>query len=40
VAADRQDEARRLLESEGETVHRIGRVAAGSGPEQPVEFSL
>jgi phosphoribosylformylglycinamidine cyclo-ligase len=38
VAADRQDEARRLLESEGETVHRIGRVAAGSGPEQPVEF--
>jgi phosphoribosylformylglycinamidine cyclo-ligase len=38
VALDRADEARRLLEAEGETVHRIGRVAAGSGPEQPVEF--
>jgi phosphoribosylformylglycinamidine cyclo-ligase len=38
VAADRQDEARRLLESEGETVHHIGRVVAGSGPDQPVEF--
>jgi phosphoribosylformylglycinamidine cyclo-ligase len=38
VAADRADEARRLLESGGETVHRIGQVAAGSGPDQPVEF--
>jgi phosphoribosylformylglycinamidine cyclo-ligase len=40
VAADRQDEARRLLESEGEVVHRIGQVAQGTGPDQPVEFSL
>jgi phosphoribosylformylglycinamidine cyclo-ligase len=39
VAADRADEAARLLAAEGETVHRIGQVAAGSGPDQPVEFA-
>ena len=27
-----------LLESEGETVHRIGRVAAADAPDAPVEF--
>jgi phosphoribosylformylglycinamidine cyclo-ligase len=33
------DEARRLLEAEGETVHRIGRVAAADAPDGPVEFT-
>jgi phosphoribosylformylglycinamidine cyclo-ligase len=38
VAEARADEARRLLEAEGETVHRIGRVAAADAPDGPVEF--
>jgi phosphoribosylformylglycinamidine cyclo-ligase len=38
VPAARADEARRLLEAEGETVHRIGQVAAAEKPEGPVEF--
>jgi phosphoribosylformylglycinamidine cyclo-ligase len=38
VAEARAEEARRLLEGEGETVYRIGRVAAADAPEAPVEF--
>jgi phosphoribosylformylglycinamidine cyclo-ligase len=38
VAADRADEARALLEAEGETVHRIGQVATAGAPDAPVEF--
>lgn len=38
VAADRVDEARGVLEAEGETVFRIGQVAATDIPETPVEF--
>jgi phosphoribosylformylglycinamidine cyclo-ligase len=38
VSASRADEAQRLLEAEGETVHRIGRVAAADAPDGPVEF--
>jgi phosphoribosylformylglycinamidine cyclo-ligase len=38
VPAARADEARRLLEGEGETVHRIGQVAEAAAPDAPVEF--
>jgi phosphoribosylformylglycinamidine cyclo-ligase len=38
VPAARADEARRLLEAEGETVHTIGRVAPADAPDAPVEF--
>jgi phosphoribosylformylglycinamidine cyclo-ligase len=38
VPEARADEAQRLLEAEGETVHRIGRVAATDVPDGPVEF--
>jgi phosphoribosylformylglycinamidine cyclo-ligase len=38
VPEARADEARRLLEAEGETVYRIGRVAAADAPDGPVEF--
>jgi phosphoribosylformylglycinamidine cyclo-ligase len=38
VPEARADEARRLLEAEGETVHRIGRVAPADAPDGPVEF--
>ncbi len=38
VASDKADEARALLEAEGETVFRIGQVAPASAPDQPVEF--
>lgn len=38
VAADRADEATQILRAHGETVHRIGKVAAADGPDAPVEF--
>ncbi len=38
VPAARADEARSLLEGEGETVYRIGRVAAAPAPDQAVEW--
>jgi phosphoribosylformylglycinamidine cyclo-ligase len=38
VAPDRAAEAAALLEAEGETVHRVGRIAAADAPGAPVEF--
>jgi phosphoribosylformylglycinamidine cyclo-ligase len=38
VPADRADEARALLEEQGETVHRIGRVLAAEHPGPEVEL--
>ena len=38
VAADKAAEAEKLLRDEGETVFRLGRVAAADAPEAPVEF--
>jgi len=40
VAVDPEsaEAARVLLEGEGETVYRIGQVAAADAPDQPVEF--
>jgi phosphoribosylformylglycinamidine cyclo-ligase len=38
VPGERAEEARQLLTAEGETVHRVGQVAAAAGPDQPVEF--
>jgi phosphoribosylformylglycinamidine cyclo-ligase len=38
VAADQAAEATALLEAEGETVHRVGRIAAADTPGAPVEF--
>jgi phosphoribosylformylglycinamidine cyclo-ligase len=38
VAAERADEATRLLTEAGEQVFRLGRVAAADGPDAPVEF--
>jgi phosphoribosylformylglycinamidine cyclo-ligase len=38
VPEARADEARAMLIEEGETVYRIGRVAAADAPEAPVEF--
>ncbi len=39
VAAARADEAQRILQAEGETVFRIGDVAAGGAADGPVEFA-
>jgi phosphoribosylformylglycinamidine cyclo-ligase len=38
VPAARADEARRILEDEGESVYEIGAVAEASAPDGPVEF--
>jgi phosphoribosylformylglycinamidine cyclo-ligase len=38
VAADKAVEATKLLSDEGETVYRLGRVAAADAPDAPVEF--
>ncbi len=38
VAADKADEAQRILEEEGETAYRLGRVATADAPDAPVEF--
>jgi phosphoribosylformylglycinamidine cyclo-ligase len=38
VARERAAEAERLLSAEGETVFRLGQVAAAPGPDAPVEF--
>jgi phosphoribosylformylglycinamidine cyclo-ligase len=38
VAPERAEEARRLLEGEGETVFRLGRVVGAAAPDEPVEF--
>jgi phosphoribosylformylglycinamidine cyclo-ligase len=38
VPRERAAEAQQILTAEGETVHRIGQVAAADGPDQPVEF--
>ncbi len=39
VAADRAVEATRILKDAGETVYRLGQVAAAAAPDQPVEFT-